>query len=297
MSGSATYAPGGRPGARLSAATRLGAVHLIVTDLDRSIGFYERSIGLRVDGRDERSARLGAGGEDLVVLHEDRDAPAPGAHAGIYHLALLHPSRTELARAAARLARTRTTITGASDHGFSEAIYLSDPDGIGIELYADRLRAEWPPLDRIDRIAPQPLDLDGLLRSADTGASDDGADAALVVGHVHLHVGDIEAARRFYGEVIGFDERIVLPNAVFLAAGGYHHHLAFNLWRGSAVPPAPRGAIGLDHWTILVAGTEELAGMAERARRAGVEVEEGSGPELSLRGPDGIALRVAQAIG
>jgi catechol 2,3-dioxygenase len=280
---------------RLAAGTRLGAVHLVVTDLERSIGFYERSIGLRVHARETGSARLGAGGEDLVVLIEDRDAPAPGAHAGLYHFALLHPSRAELARAAARLARTGTPITGASDHGFSEAIYLSDPDGIGIELYADRPRAEWPPLDRIDRIAPRPLDLEGLLEPVADEDTDGGADVGLVVGHVHLHVGDIEAARRFYGGVIGFDEQIVLPGAVFVSAGGYHHHLAFNLWRGGAVPPAPRGAVGLDHWTILVAGPHELAEMSERARAAGVEPERRDDDELLLRGPDGIALRVVTA--
>jgi catechol 2,3-dioxygenase len=297
VTGSAPSATGARPGARLSAATRLGPVHLVVTDLERSISFYERSIGLRVEERHERSARLGAGGEGLVVLLENRNAPAAGAHAGIYHFALLHPSRAELARAAARLARTRTAITGASDHGFSEAIYLPDPDGIGIELYADRPRAEWPPLDRIDRIAPQPLDLEGLLRSADIEQEDEGADRGLVVGHVHLHVGDIEASRRFYCDFVGFDEQIVLPNAVFVSAGGYHHHLAFNLWRGSAVPPAPHGAVGLDHWTILVGGSDELAAIADRARAAGMEVGERSDEELSLRGPDGIGLHVALARG
>jgi len=291
---SQTVSPGRAPGVPpLSDATRLGAIHLVITDLGRSVGFYERSIGLRLHGRDAASARLGAGGEDLVVLHEVPDADPPGSHAGLYHFALRHPSREGLARAAARLAVTSTTITGASDHGFSEAIYLADPDGNGIELYADRRRAEWPPLDRIDRIAPEPLDLDGLLRSVGDGAARDRADAGLVVGHVHLHVGDIDAARSFYRDVIGFDEQIVLPNAVFVSAGGYHHHLAFNLWRGTAVPPAPLGVVGLDHWTILVEDRRQLDAILDRASRAGLDLERPQDDAALLRGPDGIAVRIA----
>lgn len=295
MTGTAPSVPGTSALPRLDAATRLGAVHLVVADLARSIAFYERSIGLRVHGREPGSARLGTGGDDLVVLTEDRGAPAPGAHAGIYHFALLFSSRAELARAAGRLARTRTAITGASDHGFSEAIYLPDPDGIGIELYADRPREKWPPLDRIDRIAPQPLDLEGLLEAADDERAEDGADPHLAVGHLHLHVGDIEAARGFYGDVIGFEEQIVMPSAVFVSAGGYHHHLAFNLWRGGSVPPAPRGAIGLERWTILVGASEELAAVADRARAAGLEPERSTEGELMLRAPDGIAVLMAVA--
>ena len=191
--------------------------------------------------------------------------------------------------------RRSVAITGASDHGFSEAIYLPDPDGIGIELYADRSRQEWPPLDRIDRIAPQPLDLEGLLEAADDERAEDGADPRLMVGHLHLHVGDIEAARGFYGGVIGFEEQIVMPSAVFVSAGGYHHHLAFNLWRGGLVPPAPRGAIGLERWTILVGTSEELVTVAERALAAGVKPERSTDGELGLRAPDGIAVVMAVA--
>jgi catechol 2,3-dioxygenase len=284
-------------GERLGDRTRLGPVHLIVTDLERSIGFYRRSIGLIVHDRKdgEGRARLGAGGEDLVVLIEDRDARQPGADAGLYHFALLHPSREALARAAQRLAATRTPISGASDHGFSEAIYLADPDGIGIELYADRSREEWPPLDELGgQVAPQPLDLRGLLAMVGEEEPSPETDRGLLVGHVHLHVGDIEAARAFYRDVIGFEETITFANAVFLAAGGYHHHLAFNLWRGSAVPPAPpAGVVGLEHWTILVESAEEVAGVRERAESAGVEHSERDGG-LFLRGPDGIGVVVAQ---
>ena len=125
----------------LPASLRVGAVELTVTDLDRSVGFYESAIGLHVQRREDGRAALGAGGEDLLVLVEDPDARRAGRHSGLYHFALLHASRLELARAAARLAASRTRITGASDHNISEAIYLDDPDGNGIELAADRGRA------------------------------------------------------------------------------------------------------------------------------------------------------------
>ena len=148
----------------LPASLRVGAVELTVTDLDRSIGFYEHAIGLRLHRREEGRAALGAGGEDLLVLVEERDARPAGRHAGLYHFALLHPSRLELARAAHRLAATRTRISGASDHGVSEAIYLPDPDGNGIELAADRGRERWGDLaDPTALGGPEPLDVTGLL--------------------------------------------------------------------------------------------------------------------------------------
>src|SRR5215210_4024156 len=156
-----TTSPGAAAAPTLPAALRLGAVHITVTDLDRSVGFYQDAIGLRPHRREGDAAAMGAGGEDLLVLHEAPFARPAGRHAGLYHFALLHPSREELARALVRLASTHTRIEGASDHGISEAIYLPDPDGNGIELAADRPRAAWPDLERIG--APQPLDLDDLL--------------------------------------------------------------------------------------------------------------------------------------
>src|SRR4051794_29220003 len=158
-----TTSAGAATAPALPAALRLGPVHLTVTDLDRSVGFYQDAIGLKVHARDGEVAAMGAGGEDLIVLHEAPFAKPAGRHAGLYHVALLHPSREELARALVRLANTRTFIEGASDHGISEAIYLPDPDGNGLELAADRPREEWP-ADWGD-LRPQPLDMHGLIRS------------------------------------------------------------------------------------------------------------------------------------
>jgi len=172
--------------ASLPATTRLGAVHITVSDLDRSIEFYERAIGLRLHRREDGSAALGAGGSDVLVLVEQPGALPAGRHAGLYHFALLHPSRAELARAAMRLATTGTAIEGASDHGISEAIYLPDPDGNGIELAVDRPKEEWPDLSDPATYAsgPKPLDLYGLLELAGAEDPTQYVDPELTVGQI-----------------------------------------------------------------------------------------------------------------
>src|SRR4051812_24758307 len=262
------------PRPALGAATRMGAVDLTVRDLERSVAHYQRSIGLQVHRQDEGTAALGAGGEDLLVLREDRSAAAAGRHAGLYHFALLHPSRLELARAAQRLAVTRTPIEGASDHGISEAIYLPDPDGNGIELAADRPREAWPDLSNPGwDMGPKPLDLHGLLGLVSSEELQEHADPGLVVGHVHLHVSDLDEARAFYGDVLGLDVMTELPSALFMAAGGYHHHVGLNVWRGRGIPSMPEsGTVGLGHFT-LVLDPQDADAVRDRALAAGIEVQ------------------------
>jgi catechol 2,3-dioxygenase len=273
--------------ARLAPETRLGAVELTVTDLGRSVPFYQEAIGLKLHRADDGKAVLGAGGEDLLVLVEEPEARRAGRHAGLYHFALLHPSRPELARAAVRLGATQTPIQGASDHGISEAIYLPDPDGNGIELASDRPKEEWPDLSVMSG-GPDPLDLAALLESV-TDEEPQPADPALTVGHLHLHVGDLDAAKRFYVDVVGFDVMTYLPSAVFVAAGGYHHHVGFNTWRGPGVPPAPDGTVGLRRFTVVLRDEAELDALLTRAQAAGVDVEHtADGPVL--RDPSGNAL-------
>ena len=271
----------------LPAALRLGAVHLTVTDLDRSIGFYQDAIGLRVHHREDPVAALGAGGEDLLVLHEEPSARRAGRHAGLYHYALLHPSREELARALVRLASTRTPIEGASDHGISEAIYLPDPDGNGIELAADTPRGEWP--EGWDG-RPDPLDLDDLVGLVAGEEPARHADPGLVVGHLHLHVGDIERGLAFYRDVVGFDVITLMPTAAFVSAGGYHHHLGFNVWRGPGVPPAPPDTVGLREWTVVLPAAGDVAAVRGRLEAAGHPVEDGADGFLT-RDPWENALR------
>jgi len=255
----------------------LGPVHVTVTGLDRSIEFYERALGLRLRAREGSQAALGADGEDLLVLHEQPGAARAGRHAGLYHFALLHPSRLELARAAERLVAARVPVSGASDHGISEAIYLPDPDGNGIELAADRPPERWGDLSDPTVSAPRPLDMAGLLAMVEGEALHEHADPGLKVGHLHLHVGDVEEALRFYRDVIGFDVMTRFPSAAFIAAAGYHHHLGLNTWRGEGVPPAPPGAVGLDHWTIRLGDTGAYDDLVERARAAGLDAAERDG--------------------
>ena len=261
----------------LPADLRLGAVHIVVTDLDRSVAFYERSIGLRLHGRDGDVARLGAGGEDLLVLHERPDAKRAGRHAGLYHFALLYPTRQELGRAVRRLAETETPIQGASDHGISEAIYRPDPDGKGIELAADRGREHWGDLRDPTTIGPRPLDLQDLVAPVAGEKLPEHVDRDLVVGHLHMHVGNVADALAFYRDLVGFEVMTDFGSAAFVAAGGYHHHLGLNVWKGEGVPPNPPDAVGLEHWTVIVDdGTIEA--LRQRFEAAGVEVaDDGDG--------------------
>ncbi len=267
---SASLTPSAGP--RLPDDLRLGAVHIVVSDLDRSIDFYERSIGLRVRTRDGGRGFLGTGRDDLLVLHEHPGAKRAGRHAGLYHFALLHPTRQELGRAVRRLADTGTRIQGASDHGISEAIYLPDPDGNGIELAADRSREHWGDLRDPTTIGPEPLDIAGLAATVASEPPPEHADRDLSVGHLHLHVGDLEEALGFYRDLIGFEVMTRFNGAAFVAAGGYHHHLGLNTWRGAGVPPSPADAVGLERWTVLI-DADGIDSLHERLADAGVEVE------------------------
>ena len=273
-------------GPTLPDGLRVGPVEIVVTDLDRSIDFYETAIGLRLHRRDGALAALGAGagGEDVLRLVEEPRARPAGPHAGLYHFALLHPSRVELARAARRLLGTRTPISGASDHGISEAIYLPDPDGNGIELAADRGRERWGDLRDPTTIGPRPLDMAGLLSIAGDDEPPQRVDPELLVGHVHLHVGDIEQALAFYHDVVGFEVMTEFPSAAFVAAGGYHHHLGLNTWRGEGVPPAPDGVVGLGRWTVVLPQAADVDELRSRAQAAELEYEE-SGDGLLLHDP------------
>jgi catechol 2,3-dioxygenase len=274
---------------------RLGPVHLTVSDLDGSIAFYERSLGLQLHHRDDTTAALGAGGEDLVVLAGEPGATAGGRHAGLYHFALLFASREELARAVLRLADTRTRIEGASDHGVSEAIYLRDPDDNGIELYADRPRAAWPaprtPGEKLEMYTIA-LDMKSLLETVEGESPREQAGSGLRIGHVHLHVADVDRGLRFYRDVLGFEEMVNLGSAAFVSAGGYHHHLGFNVWLGKDVGPRPEGAAGLRHWVIVLERPDEVQAVRDRAEAAGLLPEERAGGFL-VRDPWDTAVVVS----
>jgi catechol 2,3-dioxygenase len=294
---SATAGPAAQGISALPATLRLGAVHLTVTDLDRSVAWYQAALGLRVHRHDVDSAALGDGGEDVLVLHEDSTATPPRRTSGLYHYALLFPTREELARAALRLAATKTPIQGASDHGTHEALYLPDPDGNGIELAADRPRDRWPtPEEEFSGGGPKPLDLDALL--ATVAGEEPGAQVrpGLRVGHVHLHVGDIAAGLAFYRDVLGFEVWAQMPSAAFVSAGGYHHHLGFNTWQGEGAAPMPAGTVGLRHWTIVPKMAAEVETVRARVRAAGISSEDVAGG-FAVTDPFGMVTHVVAASG
>jgi catechol 2,3-dioxygenase len=243
---------------------RLGPVELTVRGLDRAVDWYQRSLGLRVHRHEADVAELGDGGETSVILREDPQALPAGRHAGLYHYALLYPSREELARAVLRLAATRTPIDGASDHETHEAIYLPDADGNGIELAADRPRDQWP--DHLGYAGgPKPLDVDDLVATVAGEEIPPQVGPGLRVGHVHLHVGDIDEGLAFYRDTLGFEQQaLIADSAAFVSAGGYHHHLGFNTWRGVDVPGPPPHRVGLRHWTVELPTDGDLDAVRQR---------------------------------
>jgi catechol 2,3-dioxygenase len=274
----------------LPSTLRLGEVHLTVADLKRSVTWYQRSLGLRVHAHEAARAALGDGQQTVLVLHEDPRARPAGRHAGLYHYALLYPTREELARAVARLAETHTSIQGAADHRTHEAVYLRDADNNGIELAADRERNAWPAGLGYDR-GPDPFDFDGLLATVEGERVEDHVGEGLRTGHLHLHVGDIEAALVFYGDILGFEVQANLGTAAFVSAGGYHHHLGLNVWNGQGVDGPPAHTVGLRRWTVQLptdADVGELRQRLEQARCAFDAVDGG----LRVRDPWGTALAV-----
>lgn len=245
-------------GIRLPEATHVGRVHLQVSDLGRSLDYYESVVGLHRHTRGDGTALLGAAdGRLLVVLHEKtgiRPAPRRGAY-GLYHCAMLLPDRASLGRFASHLARLNVPV-GTADHHVSEALYLTDPDGLGIEVYADRPRASWkfrgtgPDAELV--MTSDPLDMPALI-AAGGRVPWNGMPEGTTMGHIHLHVGSLEEAEGFYHRELGFDKTVwSYPGALFLSAGGYHHHLGVNTW--SPGPAAKDDEARLIEWTLHVPG-------------------------------------------
>jgi catechol 2,3-dioxygenase len=271
----------------------IGEVHLTISDLDRSLRFYRTHLGFTVHQRGDGKARLGAGGPDLLVLSQSETAPRVRGATGLYHFAILVPSRADLARALRRLVDTDTVMQGAADHGVSEALYLADPDGNGIEVYRDRPRAQWPHAGGALAMDADPLDLDALLAESSSGDNAGLADGT-TVGHVHLHVSRLPDAQHFYVNVLGFAlMQRYGPSALFVSAGGYHHHIGLNTWAGVGAPPPPPGAIGLRHFVVRLPDAGAVSAVVDRLRAAsvrfettsdGVRVDDPAGNAIVLKG-------------
>jgi len=282
--------------AGLSPKLSLGPIRLTVGDAVGVAAFYERALGLRrlAEG-EEGSVGLGAaGGPALVELIQDAAAPARARHSsGLFHLALLVPDRAALAQALRRVAGTGWRLDGASDHLVSEALYLSDPEGNGIELYRDRPRTEWRRAENGElAMATLPLDLQDLMSAAPEDAADDGMPAGTTLGHVHLQVSDLAAAEAFYAGALGFDVMVrSYPGALFVAAGGYHHHLGLNTWASAGGPPADAAARGLRDFAIRFGDAAERDSATNRLAEAGYALREERDAAVATD-PFGISVRL-----
>jgi catechol 2,3-dioxygenase len=277
--------------AEISPLTTVGAVHLTVSQMSRSVSYYRDVVGLEVLEQGDHHASLGAGDRELIVLVEEAGAEPAVGYTGLYHFALLLPQRAQLAGWLAHAVRDRISLVGLSDHFVSEALYLSDPDRHVSEIYWDRPREIWEG-QVASRMTTVPLDVDDLLSELEDPSSErfDGLPAGTVMGHVHLKVADIPETVAFYRDVLGFGLMAQLgSSAAFLGAGGYHHHLGANIWESRGASPPPPGAAALRHATIVlpdaterdrVLGRIEESGQAHGDSTAGPVVEDPSGNSL-----------------
>jgi catechol 2,3-dioxygenase len=263
------------PKFRLPDTAHIGRVRLQVSDLERSIAYYGKVLGLDLLRRHEGSAELGPKGEDVVLLEL---VEHPGARAvprrgllGLYHFAVLLPNRASLGRFIAHLSELGE-YAGMSDHLVSEAVYLTDPDGLGIEVYSDRPRERWSAIDRQITMTTKPLDVRSVIEAAE-GRKWDGAPPGTRIGHVHFHVGDIAEAELFYHEGLGLDKIVWnYPGALFMSAGGYHHHVGVNTWATGAGPAGDEDARLLD-WELVLPEDESVESAAKSIESAGFSVE------------------------
>jgi catechol 2,3-dioxygenase len=265
----------------------MGPVHLTVSDLERSVDYYRQVVGLDVLDQGAGRASLGADSTELLGLVEESGAQPADGYTGLYHFALLVPDRPSLARWLAHAVRNRVPLTGLSDHYVSEAIYLRDPDRHGIEIYADRPRELWEGQVG-QRMTTEPLDVRDLLGEADGDFG--GLPAGTTMGHVHLKVAAIPQTVEFYRDVLGFDlvvERV--PQAAFLSAGGYHHHVGANTWESAGAPSPPEGSATLRHATVVLPSPEARDEAVRRVAEACQEPET-TATGTRVRDPSGNAL-------
>lgn len=275
--------------------TRIGAVELTVDDLEREREFYERSIGLRTLESAGGRASLGPdGGPAILELVADPGAPPrPPGTTGLFHFAILVPTRADLAAALHRVGDSGWRLSGASDHLVSEALYLSDPEHNGIEIYRDRPREEWDYDGDQVRMATIPLDVSGVMSALDGADPASPMTAGTRIGHVHLDVSDLTSTESFYSGGLGLDVTVRgYPGALFLSAGGYHHHVGANTWAGEGASRPPVGALGLRWYEVLVPDEDELARVEARLTDTGADVHRKDG-FLAATDPSGIGVRVA----
>jgi catechol 2,3-dioxygenase len=272
----------------------LGSVHLLVSNLQRSLEYYQGVLGFRAQQSGDNRAVLTAHDDDraLVVLHSRPGVtPARRGAFGLYHFAILLPDRPALGRFAAHLAAQNVGV-GMADHLVSEALYLSHPDGLGIEVYADRPRETWEYRDRELSMTTGPLDINDVI-AAGRGASWTGMPKDTRIGHVHLHVGDLRVAEAFYHRALGFDKTVwSYPGALFLSAGGYHHHLGTNVWSPGPAPSDDQAR--LLEWQLALPSADDVVSATRSARGAGYTVDD-TGDGVLLADPWGTTVHLRTA--
>lgn len=266
----------------LDPATQVGLLSLAVANLERSVIFYRDALGFAVLERGESQVTLGAGSAPLLLLTEEPGATSwphdRQSYTGLYHFAILVPTRADLGRWLQHWLALGFPLPGQGDHLVSEALYLSDPDGNGIEIYRDRPRSEWRWVNGSVQMATDPVDIRGLLEEAQRESQPwTGMAPGTRLGHMHLQVGDIPQAEAFYHDVLGFDVVARMPTALFVSAGGYHHHIGMNTWHSRGAGPAPAGFAGLRFFTIESPTEEARAALVARVRAAGLDVREHDG--------------------
>jgi catechol 2,3-dioxygenase len=254
--------------------TQVGQLSLTISDLKRSLEFYTNAIGFQILDRTDTSATLGAGGKPLLTLEERKGAdawPRGGqSYTGLYHFAILLPSRTDLGAWIAHWLDLGHPI-GQGDHGVSEALYLEDPDMHGIEIYRDRPRSDWRKQNGQILMGTGPVDIKGMIEeAAKEGVRFKGLPAGTKLGHMHLQVGDIPEAEKFYCRILGFDIVASMPSALFVSAGGYHHHIGMNTWHSQAAGQPPDSSVKLKFFTVELPSEEARQEVLERADQAGV---------------------------
>lgn len=277
-----------------TAPMRIGNVRLKVRDLDAVSTFYRDVLGLTEVSRNDHETVLGAGSTPLVILENDsRLAPGDRRQAGLFHTAFLMPTRADLAHWLGHAAETRVRLHGASDHIVSEAIYLADPEGNGIEVYVDRPVSRWLDANGKIQMTTDPLDVQDLL-SAGQGGAWAGFPQQGIIGHVHLQVGDTAKADRFYQDVLGFGITVDYPGASFYGSGGYHHQLAGNIWNSRGAGQRPEDIAGLDTVEVLVRDTADIEKIVARAEAAGIGVVNDDDDGATLRDPWGTAIKLGR---
>lgn len=273
---------------------QIGLVQIRVSNLERSLDFYQNVIGLQILRRNGREAEMTADGSHvLLILREIEHAVIPrrNSFAGLYHFAILLPDRPSLGLVLRNLIDSGIHI-GQGDHLVSEALYIQDPDNNGIELYRDRPRDTWQHEPNGNVVmTTDPVDVEGLLQASE-GLVWTGLPADTAIGHVHFHVGDLALARKFYVDALGFETTANYGDAaLFISAGGYHHHMGLNIWAGQGAPAAPADAPGIDYFTLLLPNVQERTAVAERMRSAGYAVTE-TGHDVTVTDPWNVGIKL-----